>query len=547
MSKIDFVPTLPAAMQPSVPFSSSDFIAARREKIFLPDSQTTYSFEGNDRLTFTLNSTNEMIDGQNSWIEFDLTVVGTGDNLTPTQRTQKIIDAGGAHALFRRLQISLSNGTQIEDLTGYNKLYSIIRHNTVSENHVRYVEGPLSGDSVASDAFEVSQYDTPGWRDITTDLAATTFVINTQTFAAMGATANVFSELAVGDVIRVAGKSGGNEVSFTGVISALVTNQSFTLSGGGGSAFTAADANNRITSLQVARRSGPLSARYRAGSTDGIKLKMKPFSNFLQNSKFVPLMFLKNLQLTFELERGALAFKFLAAPGNNASITYTISNPRYVCSLITPAEPYLQSMLDAYNTMEGIYYPYISFQHNLKFLAAGASGSVTIPSNCRSAKAWIAAQYLALSEAVAAGSYVNDTVSLTVKNLMTTFQLKIGSENYPYARGVDCDDIFNGETLAHLQKALDSFGNILHDNSMIPSDYWAVNTVNGVLNESRRFVMGLPLARDMSSSATGVDAILNDLQLEYTRSGPGVDCYLRSWIIYDGALQISRMSTIVFK
>lgn len=539
MSKIEFIQVTPAAMQPSAPFSSSDAIAARREKIFIPDSQTTYSFESNDRLTFTLNSTNEMIDGQNSWIEFDLTVAGAGADLVNTQLTQRVLDAGGAHALFKRLQVTLSNGTQIEDIVAYNKLYSIIRHNTISENHVRYVEGPLSGDSITETKYESH----PDQRAVEEAVLYTqgnaTYTAATGVFAVLGANAEVLTQLQVGDMIRATTAAS----NFTGVVTQLISNTSFRAPIG-----SADIAANAITSLFVYKR-GFQSARFRAGSTAGIKLKMKPFSNFFTNSKFVPLMFLKNLQFTFELERGALAFKFLAPPGANASITYTITNPKFICSMVTPSEPYLQSALDAYNTPEGLYYPFISYQHNLKSGGGNNTAeSLTIPANCRSAKALISAQYLAFSEGVAAESYVNDTISLTPKNLVSQFQVKIGSENYPYARPVVCGDIFNGEALSHLQKALDLHGNISHHNSMVPSDYWAVNTVNAVPNESKRFVMGVPFARDIGSEATGVDLINNDVQLEITRSAAGsVACTFRSWIIYDSALQISRMGTIVYK
>lgn len=544
MSKLDFVPSLPASMQPSIPFSSSDFLAARREKIFLPDSQTVYSFDGNDRLTFTMNSTNEMIDGQNSWIEFDLNVAATGDNLNAVQLGQRIIDVGGAHALFRRLQISLSNGTMIEDITGYNKLYSLIRHNTMSENHVRYVEALLTGDGMVGERFEVSPFDESGWRDLTFTAAANYdhtggAFEQLLILAADGTAANARTELVVGDIIRIETAV----LNYTARVLTVESNFQVTLEG-----LPAADIGAAaILSLKVARRSGVVSSRFRAASTAGIKLKMKPFSNFFNSSKMVPLLFLKNLQFTFELERGALAFKLLGAPGANAGITYTISNPRFVCSMVTPSEQYLQSALEAYNSADGLYYPFLSFQHNLKFVSAGASGSITIPTNCRSAKAFVAAQYLPLSEAVEAASYVNDTASLTVKNLLTSVQVKIGSENYPYGRALDCDDIGNGEALCHLQKALDLHGNISQDNSLIYSDYVAANTVNGVANESKRFAIGIPFARDMGSSATGVDCIQNDLQFEYLRSAAGVDCYLRSWVIYDSALLISRASTIVFK
>lgn len=545
MSKIEFVPTFPSEMQPSVPFSSSDFISAKREKIFLPDAQTVYSFEGNDRLTFTMNSSNEMIDGRNSWIEFDLAVAATGDNLNATQLAQRIIDVGGAHALFRRLQISLSNGTNIEDITGYNKLYSIMRLNTMSENHVRYVEH-VAGDGMVSDVYDGSSpYDNTVWRDVAYVQADANYDHTGGAFEQLlilggnAAAANARTELAVGDIIRIETAV----LNYTARVLTIESNFQVTIEG-----LPAADIGaNAILSLKVARKNGVLTTRYRAGSTNAIKLKFKPFSNFFQSSKFVPLMFLKNLQFTFELERGALAFRLLSAPGNNASITYTITNPRFICSMVTPSEQVLGGMLDAYNSQEGLYFPFISFQHNLKLVPAGASGSITIPTNCRSARAFVGAQYLSLSEAVAAGSYVIDTVSTTVKNLMTQFQLKIGSENYPYARAVDTDDIFNGETLSHLQKALDLHGNVLFSNSMIPSDYYSVNTVNGVANESQRFVVGVPLSRDMTSEACGVDLINNDIIFEYTRSGNGVDCYLRSWIIFDSALQISRASTVVYK
>lgn len=542
MSKIEFQPAFPPQMTPSMPYSSSDFIASRRTKVFLPDQQTTYSFDGNDRLVFTMNSNNEFLDGQNSWIEFDLTVAATGDSLNATQLTQRIIDVGGAHALFRRMQVSLSNGTQIEDVQGYNKLYSIMRLNTMSENHVRYVEA-MSGDGMVSDRLEPSPYDGSGWRTVTAVLAEAGINAagTTLTLAAAAANANALTELADGDVIRISGTVGGAlTTAIVRVNGAPAANNTVTIDGHVAAAMTV------VTRIQVAKSGSLQTPRFRAASTAAIKLRMKPFSNFLQNAKFVPLMFLKNLQFTFECERGPLAMRLLAAPGNNAGITYTITNPRFVCDLVTPSEPVLQEMLQVYNSDQGIYHPFISFQGSVRRLSAG-SGSVTIPSSVRSAKAAILAQYPSACEVVEANSYITDTVSTSVKDLLTEVSVTIGSERFPYGRAIDTADIYNGETFAHLQKALDVHGNVTKDTSLISSDYYAINTVLGVADESRRFVVGIPLARDMVSTGCGVDLISDDVIVEMTKSGAGIQPYLRSWLVHDSAIQISRQSTVVYK
>lgn len=545
MTTLEYMPYIAPELSPAVPMSTSDSFSARREKIFLPDAQTTYSYSGNNVLTFTLNSPNECIVGKDSWIEFDLSVA-VGGGLNADARLERWIDVGGGHSLFRRMLIQLSNGTTIEDVSGYNKLYSIVRLNSMSADHVRYSEHQ-AGDGVDSGVFAQSPNVGQTTRPVTFVQAEAAYdhtggAVEQMLDLSTGGAGRARTELAIGDIIRIETAA----LNYTARVLTIESDQRITVEG-----LPAADiAANAILSIVVFKDAGVLTTRARAARTDNIKLKIKPFSNFLSNSKYIPLMFMKNLQFTFELERPEFCFSLSypqASLPADTTMNYTISNPRFVAQMVTPSQPILEGMLAMYNSPEGIYLPYISYQGNLKLVPAGTSGSITIPANCRSARAFIFAQYLPFQEGVVnPQTYVNECVSLTVKNLMTQFQVKIGSESYPYARPVDTDDIYNGETLCHLQKALDQFNNVLYSTSMIPTNYFAVNTVNGVANESRRFSGGVLLCRDPSSPSTGVDLINNDINFEYARSGPGVDVYLRSFVIHDRALIISSKGTIVF-
>lgn len=539
-NRIEFAPTFPPSMSPSMPYSSSDFIAAKRTKLFLPDQQTDYTFAGNDRLVFTLNSNNEMLVGQDSWVEFDLYVEAAGGSLNATQLLERCLDVGGAHCLFKRVQISLSNGTVIEDIQGYNKLYSIVRLNTMSENHVKYVES-MSGDGMVGDRFEPSPYDSTVWRNVTFTTAAYDHTGGAAERLLTLTGGSALTELTAGDIIRISTDADSSVVEI-----ASITDNNLIILNGRGTDLAS------INDIKVARSGSLQCPRVRAASgTDAgsaIKLKMKPFSNFIQNSKWVPLAFLKNLQITLELERPELALKFFRAPGSLTTFRYTIKNPRFAADLVTPSEAVLQEMLQVYNSEDGIYFPFISFQGSLRTMTASAAGTVTIPSSVRSAKGIILAQYPSACEnASDADSLVTDSISTTVRNLLTQARVVIGSENYPYGRYIDTDDVFCGEAFAHLQKCLDVHGNVSKDTSIIPNDYYAVNSFLGLTNESKRFVLGVPFSRDMTSSGCGVDLITNDLQFEFVKSAAGVETTLRSWIIFDSALKISRSNTISYK
>ena len=413
----------------------------------------------------------------------------------------------------------------------------------MSMDHLRYVEHQ-SGDGYNDSRYEVDVTDDAVFQGITYAQSEANYDHTggaAEQLLVLATTANLShasSELQVGDILRIETAV----LNYTARVLTIVDNKSVTVEG-----LPAVDiAANAILSLTLSRTGQTTSPRFRAASTSGIKLKLKVFSDFFSNKKWVPLFLMKNLQLTFELERGALAFQALCAPGTSPSITYTITNPRLIATMVTPAQSELEGMLSAYNSSDGIYFPFISYQHHLKSVTAGTSGSLTIPANCRSARAFIFAQYPAFSEAVATASYVNDTIGITIKNLMTQFQIKVGSENYPYCRPVDTDDVCNGDSMAQLQQALGHWGNNQFSNSIINSEYAAINTINAVANESKRWVGGVLLARDDSSTGTGVDLINNDVILEYQRSAAGIDCYFRTFLLHDRAVVLSRAGIVVF-
>lgn len=58
-------------------------------------------------------------------------------------------------------------------------------------------------------------------------------------------------------------------------------------------------ASPNVTSIKVSRQT---SSRQLAVVTDNYRIKIKPFSNLLNNVQLLPLMYMKNLQIFLKLE-----------------------------------------------------------------------------------------------------------------------------------------------------------------------------------------------------------------------------------------------------
>ena len=550
--------TLPNEFLPTQPVSTSNFVVSRRMREYTSDSQTAFSFNGTDTIRFILNSPDSFLDGRNSWLQFKLfgTFQGAapwgGINNVEPERLGRFLSVGGGHALFRRLRISLSNGTIISDYD-YSSLYSIIRQYTMSENHLQYNEAMQSFDGLESSISKLTN---------TGDIVLNPFTLAESAAATLAAEAanaqlltiaNAATYLRIGDIVEVGVNNDTNDVPpvVTGKVIAIPTAGTASLATGRDyGALNATD----IREVRIIRK-GERSSRYRGaqGTADGddtsVLVKIKLLSDFLNNVKYIPLPFLRNLQIELTLNRDAHTVVFAKPAAGTPDFRWTIKDPVFVANLVTPSEKLMSLFVEEYNTENGMVMQWVDYQSNTKTLQ-NTSESLVIPSNCHSALGILAVQKLPESESVNANSWVVDTQGVMIKNRVDTYQFQIGSEYYPFGAPAKCHSNHNGNAFSYVLQSLDSHGAKYESTSIIPEEFYAVNTIvrpvgGNVADESLRFVMAQRFDRD--GNYTGVDCTNNDIQLNIVRSGGGTaGTYLHSFVIHNKLIRISRSSTIVY-
>lgn len=150
---LKIMPAVPSQYVSEPLSSTSAHVLRRRYETILPkQSATSYSYNGNNRLEFLIDSNTDFWDFSNSFIKFDLTTTLSIDGSSDATRN---LATGGAHAFFRRVYVESSNGVNIQTIERYNKLYAIHRCALPAD----YVENTLwgAGDSVGKGA-DYSKY-----------------------------------------------------------------------------------------------------------------------------------------------------------------------------------------------------------------------------------------------------------------------------------------------------------------------------------------------------------------------------------------------------
>jgi hypothetical protein len=578
MQNLQILPSIPSEFSPSVPTSSSDFVVSRRMREYVSDGQTTFSYDGNNTIKFTLNSADAFLDGRNSWLQFKLyassSASGAADyagvgGLTAQngEILSRLLETGGGHALFSRLRISLSNGTIISDYD-YSQLYGMVRQHTMSAQHLEFQEGFSSYDGIYSSCSDGNkliseQMDTP---IVNANIPTLAYDYGTQVLTTAAGDAQLFR---VGDeiVFHFAGIGGGvadiNSYSgcIFGKVKEITSNTTITLENTY-SANAAADANVAAARIQALYRlSGKRTHRNRGAVgtlANPILMKIKLFSDFFNNVKYLPLPFLRNLTIELTLNRTAHAVQFSKrlAAASNPAMHWIIKDPVIVANLVTPSEQLINAYVDQYNSNEGIMLHWLDYQSNKVTAAPNVtSENLRIPSNCHSALAILLAQKLPESQSVNTDSWVNDTNGLNVKQNLSSYQFQVGSEYFPFARAVDTSGVNNGNAWNYVLQALDSHGAKYECSSIVPQEYYTNNAIYrpdavaagvvAITDDSLKFIMAARLDRDGNYS--GVDTSNNDIQLNITRSAAAVaGLYYHAFVVHNRLMRISKASTIVF-
>lgn len=547
----------PANMLPAKLTSNSDYIVSRRYRTFNPEVGGSYSYSSNNTFRITLNSASEFLAGADSYLEFKLSMNAVDAGLHASQLTQRYLDHCG-HSLFSSLKIQLSNGTVLEQIDGYNKLYSIFSNWTISQNHRDNVEGPYSCDS--SNKYQIIDSES---RSTVQNITGTAIIYDNVgdpdgDRMLIITDGRALSEVQVGDWILLANNQRSQ-------VERVVSNTKVQLA-------TSLGADRDDAACRPAlilKNNAHFTPRARAANSNvvSVMVRIKPFSNLLQNQKLLPLFYLKNLQLVFTLERPEFCMTLIPTATANTVFSYTISDVKYQACLVQPSDEILEDYRQLYNSEDQpIEIPYASYQHNMRYQQNVPTGtlSFTIPASVRSAKAVISAFYSVYSETISTATNftVNvDSVSQTIKNGCASYVYKIGSEQYPSFDRADTSGVFNGEMLAWGLLGLGVHGNTLQDVSFKPNEFFPVNRVKrqigGAANavdvlDSTKALFVAQLSRS-DNQYTGADLLSNDIIADFTfeqlsdATGALVnpsDMYIRTWICHDRILTIHRSGII---
>jgi hypothetical protein len=518
MSQVKSV--VPFSLQPENLTSGSEYIVRRRVNDIPANESTSFGSTPSVYQTqFNIGSSGvEYLDGMNSFIRCKLTVAtGTADVLVNTVRA--FLDEGGIHSLIKTLTIQLRNGTRVEHIENYNKVYAMISNLRHNAQHIDSVEAAQSGDSMAYKPY-LDPYKVHAWN------------------------ANLVPDDSKNGVYRASQLIPITDNLANDLTLAEITNE-----------FKAwAAAPNLIDP-----------ARRKMANTTQHDVTFKPMSNFLMHSKYIPLPFLQQLQIKIEWERsniGLFLDKYTAAgaalqnTADTDTLNYTISQPVYVANLVEPS-PAITSMMEKAFMSSGIQLSFLGYK-TFKKIETGAAVNMEVSANFRSARFVLAAvmEDEAFTEGNASKAYPSN--STYRKSGMTDWIFKSGGMRFPENGPIDTRTIYSAETFTNALIAVNSHGSTLHDTRIRQwewqSDYekkYSGAAAVKTIADSTKFIIGAPLCR--GDAFTGADLTNNSLFFEANfDNGAGANTYfanknILSVIGYDAVLSISRESGSIIR
>jgi len=523
MPNLQINPVVPVSAMPQQMVSSKKYIKDRRLVEIQPQSQVSYTYTGNNVIRFDINSPSDFIDFQKSYVRLQLTCVL---NNSGSDDTTKYLSEGGAHCLFRTLEISTQTGTTIQRIERYNKLYAImsqVRHAPQYIDSVLHREGDswnVRDEVVRAQGYEDLAYSqTEANYDHTLGAAEQILILATTAGAA-----DVSGQIRVGDMIRIETAV----LNFTARVLTLVSALAITVEG-----LPAVDiAANAILSLKIWRDNGDFAmvpTRKRVANNAGSVLCFQPWAPFFEMGDWFPLFLVRGgISVQFSLERDALSLVSGAAPRGSAGFaaaSYTITNPVYCADMITPMESLSQSYIDMFN-QQGLSFAFTGYRHFMDIQSGGGSGiyGSNINSNVRSATHILTKLQNLRAETTTTGTvnagkstYTCDSVAQGLKAQLSRYHYESGSSRFPLASPTDLTNYTNAEAMIELERAM------RHTKAPIAMRHsyadWIASSVplrpleDTYASDSKRLVLSADLTLD-SAPWAGLDLSLAPLRAE---------------------------------
>lgn len=503
--------------------SSGDYILRRRMSEVSPsDGNGTYGSGGNSyKSIFNLSSSGtEFLDGTNSYFRCSLTV----SSATTTANSSLIsyLDEGGIHAMIKNVYIKLRNGTDIEALLDYNKLYAMHSNATMSPHQVNDVESMQSGDSMGYhpviDPDDIQRY---GNTILPADYsgAADRYPLPAAT-----------SILPVADVADAANPTGAQTRT----------------------ALARLRSNAILSKVYITPRQ-----KFANGSEHVVCFKL--MSNFLNHIKYIPLPMLQQLQIVIEWERPSLAYfveKITTATGAPANLvdaedtlSYTISDLRYVQNLVEPHADILSAYTRAWKS-EGINLSYPTYKQFHVPFPGGSSFTKEIPGLFNSVRHVLMALVDNASYEENGSAKGFPSQSIFRKNTLKSWIVRCGGVRFPDHGPINCETDYSPETFSQLMLALNQHNNKLLD-TRIKFHEWdatvtrAWNGVGGnkTFTDSTKFIIGVDMSRH--DEFTGQSTNGNPLVVEFTLDNAAVACQFLAFICVDSVLTLQNNAAAV--
>ncbi len=535
MSNVQFENAIPTEFIVDKPASTSRSILRKNLMEYLPSEQTTFSPTGNNIMRFQIASNSDILSGPESYFRFVF------EQTTTNHDSFAALDVGGAHALFKTIEIrALGSGILIQRYDAYNK-WNAIQSLLMDDPAAVENNGWPYGDSLDAHLF---QNDKRGALQLITGtgIAAITTGIVT-------GTSSLFTqEVEVGDELVISSTDTGDQQQIVGRVTAVSSNTALTIT----PAPILASTGNGV--MYVRKLRAVAAPRARAANGTSVTLTLKPNLSVLQH--YLPLFLLSGgIEISFELETAGRAMYLLRASGLTSAeaqeaMGYQITSPRFYGMMVTPHPDIVDEHIRQWQSPEGLIYEIPSVRYR-RWTGAVADQNVSISLNpgVRSGrKLYMVIQDSALSEGSSTSEAANSahSTSLFLRDLVTSFQVRIGSSEYPN-RALVCDaDSF--ELREQLKQVCGNSGAC----RLRYADWREVNlapiSATAATSEAKHFIFGVDLSRDngINGALTGTDLSVVPLSLEIERSAahndssrfPGSPVY-HCFVVHDSYLKIS--------
>lgn len=556
MSSVGVSTLVPHQAVIEMPKSTSKHVIRRRQVEILPLENTSFAYSSNDSIKFNISSSTELLDGMNSYIKMTLTCTG------PDTR---VLDVGGAHALFREIELRTQNGTLIQRYDRYNRWYAMMSSATHSPQHVEVVEA-AAGDSVDYKDNVLGVYESTKIQGGLTYTSLANVAVSAANVLTLDAGGNATQEVEVGDILVV----GVAANTWTAQVASITDNNTIVLV-----AFAAANNRNlpaagiaagSVLSINIVKKNGGYnnyqSQRAKVAQTASVPLVFKPAVSFLQMKQWIPLAFIKQgLQLELKLDRPEYVMNMGVRIEDAAAATaldYSISSPRYVADMITADESIMAQYLQQFNG-SGIHMSILGYRFARKTVDNATTGTEVVNHmfGVRSARhVFTVIQASNISETVNSSTKTNFSLSTFIRANVSSYQYKSGSEEYPM-RAVPCDT-FNTEAFSQLMLSTNQHGGTLWNVRFSPREWRSENSLlvgsaevsNTATNNSTKFIMATRLDRN-DDNFTGLDLSLNPLDLEINISSANDtnlgNLNLYTWVGHDILVSLSSDGLVIRK